>query len=140
MPDGTAYASHTQCIRAAVLRVWPHYAEDARALDTEVAWQLRHIYLDERGVIRWSRFRLGILLKERLSEAQNHRCCYCGIRTLEQIVRGQRDRQATFEHIIPVWLGGSDHPDNLAIACSACNQEQSARCTPEDIDAAFRRG
>ena len=31
----------------------------------------------------------------------------------------------TFEHVVPLRDGGADHPDNLAIACRACNQERS---------------
>ena len=59
--------------------------------------------------------------RTRLSEAQNHRCCWCGCAVTEQ-----RDKKnsATIEHIVPRSLGGANHPDNYAIACSSCNQKR----------------
>lgn len=36
------------------------------------------------------------------------------------------------EHILPVSLGGSDAPDNLALACRSCNAFKSARQTGTD--------
>jgi len=34
---------------------------------------------------------------------------------------------ATLEHIIPRALGGSDEPENLAVACKRCNQLKGRR-------------
>ena len=83
---------------------------------------------------------LTIELKERLCEAQNHRCCFCGNlfeygQTLlnfrdvwPKVYRGVcidvsngKKRQPTFEHIFPKILGGSDEEENIAISCDECN-------------------
>ena len=110
-------------LKAAILRVWPHYEEDSRALEIELAHQLREAPVCQRGSINWGGFPLGILLKQRLSEAQNHRCCYCG-RRMDGTASARRPKRSfpTFEHVIPLVRGGPDHPDNLVIACHADNQ------------------
>jgi hypothetical protein len=53
-----------------------------------------------------------------LSEAQNHRCCYCGVKMID--MRGDR-LCATIDHVIPKSLGGSDDWENLVAACDLCN-------------------
>lgn len=55
-------------------------------------------------------------LRERLSEAQNHRCCYCGC----DIRNG-----ATIEHVISRYRGGSNDWGNLVASCDPCNQKSS---------------
>ena len=70
--------------------------------------------------IHWGKLVPG--LRERMSEAQNHRCCYCGGR-----MHGSGDDMATFEHIIALSAGGEDHPDNMAIARQKCNILQSLK-------------
>lgn len=56
--------------------------------------------------------------RTRLAEAQNWRCCWCGCKMTEY--QG-RKHSATVEHVTPRSQGGSDHPDNYAVACSKCN-------------------
>lgn len=57
-----------------------------------------------------------------ISERQNHRCCYCGIRTID--IQGSK-RSATIEHILPKSQGGKDDPENYVLACSDCNNKRS---------------
>ncbi len=58
-------------------------------------------------------------IKARLAEAQNWRCCYCGIR-MEGF--GDDLNAPTFEHVIPLRDGGSNrHSENIVIACRTCN-------------------
>lgn len=59
--------------------------------------------------------------KQLMSEAQNHRCCYCG--TTMCYEQGFSN-SATFEHIVPLGLGGDDTYDNIVIACFACNNQR----------------
>ncbi len=58
----------------------------------------------------------------RLSEPQNHRCCYCGndmIRHTEKT--GSIPRNAiTRDHVEPQGYGGKNK-DNIVAACSLCN-------------------
>lgn len=57
-----------------------------------------------------------------------HRCEYC---RMHQSLQG-----ATFhiEHIVPSSRGGSDAPDNLALACPSCNLHKSDRIEVADPD------
>jgi hypothetical protein len=50
-------------------------------------------------------------IRPALCEAQNHRCCYCGVRS----------DALTFEHVVPASHGGSSDWDNLVMACEPCN-------------------
>lgn len=43
----------------------------------------------------------------------NHTCRYCGA--------SAPDVKLTVDHVLPVSLGGSDHPANLVAACKDCN-------------------
>lgn len=62
-----------------------------------------------------------------LSEAQNHRCCYCGQQTWHpaildgDAVPHNDSNRATREHITARANGGTFCKDNLAMACSQCN-------------------
>lgn len=54
-----------------------------------------------------------------LAEAQNWRCCYCGM------VMGFDD--VTVEHVMPRAIGGSDEWENMAAACEFCNSAKGAQ-------------
>ena len=68
--------------------------------------------LDTPRNIRWRQIR------ERLSEAQNHRCCYCGKRS---------DADATIDHVVARYHGGTDAQSNLVMACKRCNELRGCR-------------
>lgn len=57
-------------------------------------------------------------LRERLSEAQNHRCAFRGC---------DCRHNATLAHVIPRALGGRWWESNLVVACRPCNQECGPR-------------
>jgi len=42
------------------------------------------------------------------------------------------------DHLVPLAQGGSDTPDNLALACFHCNRRKSARLTALDPDSGER--
>ena len=48
----------------------------------------------------------------------NYTCRYCGASAPEV--------QITVDHVVPVALGGSDDPTNLACACWACNSGKAS--------------
>lgn len=48
----------------------------------------------------------------------NHTCRYCG--------GTAPDAKLTIDHVTPVTLGGTDHPDNLVAACTDCNAGKSS--------------
>lgn len=57
--------------------------------------------------------------RSRLSEAQNHKCCWCGCLMTDKRNKGN---SSTIDHYVPASAGGPDHPDNYVIACDNDNQ------------------
>lgn len=57
-------------------------------------------------------------VKELVRKRANYLCEYC--RSSERV----SPSRFTMEHITPQSLGGSDHPDNLALACRRCNERR----------------
>lgn len=111
---------HTREVReallAALLRVKPFL--NRREYEIELTWACAEVRFDSRGRIYWKTFTLGRELARCLAEAQNWRCCYCGTETCDLILGPDR---VTLEHVIPKSLDGPDHPDNMVMACFACN-------------------
>jgi hypothetical protein len=63
----------------------------------------------------------NIHMRCRLAEAQNWKCCWCGI---ECIPEPNRKNSATIEHVTPRSLGGADEWENFAMACASCNHRR----------------
>lgn len=60
----------------------------------------------------------------RITESQNHRCCYCGhlmIRHLHQNGRPTPRNAATKDHVLPKTYGGATTYENMVAACLQCN-------------------
>lgn len=67
----------------------------------------------------------------RLSEAQNHRCAYCGVRfgaEVPELGWTVKDTFATVEHFEPTSLGGGNAWENLVAACHRCNVKRGNGC------------
>jgi hypothetical protein len=62
------------------------------------------------GSSRMWRSRRAIILK-----MHDNLCAYCG------------DEAYTVDHVIPIELGGTDHPENLVAACLRCNSALGAK-------------
>lgn len=62
----------------------------------------------------------------RIYAEQNGCCAYCGV-TLDWNV----PRQVHVDHIIPLSKGGSNWPDNIAIACQQCNCSKADKTLDE---------
>ena len=62
----------------------------------------------------------------KLSEQQNHRCCYCGVETWcpHYGEDGPHEQRATVEHITPRTHGGTNKKGNLVMACWQCNNRR----------------
>lgn len=73
---------------------------------------------------RWMR-----QLREHLWGKQGGRCYYCPCRmTMPRSGPGSlRPSDATMDHMRPRSAGGRDTPDNLVLACYACNQAKGDR-------------
>lgn len=66
-------------------------------------------------------------IRNTLFRHQGGKCCYCGTALVMpkgavwKGVEANHNRAATFEHLRRKVDGGSNAPDNLALACRACN-------------------
>ena len=65
--------------------------------------------------------------KARVRERAGHRCEYCQLRQEDSPLAALH-----IEHIIPQVHGGSDDPDNLALACVDCNLHKGPNLTGLD--------
>ncbi len=99
----------------------------------------RYYYKECLG-IRLSRWRRRKL--RQLSEAQNHRCAYCGKDT--HFDSGNSLDRATLEHLIPSSnVRQTNKDENLVMACAHCNGIRSSmnpmkffekiRCKPQPV-------
>jgi hypothetical protein len=83
---------------------------------------------EEEKQIFFKNYRQSIRNKlSKLSEAQNHRCCYCGCQTwlFEKPSNMSNNQCATLEHVVAKCHGGNNHKNNLVVACSGCNNLRS---------------
>jgi 5-methylcytosine-specific restriction endonuclease McrA len=78
-----------------------------------------------------------IKMRQRLSEAQNHRCCYCHVRFSDDRASPY---YATLEHVIPISRGGSNNLKNLVVACEACNNIRGSRYKAEEFGNLIQHG
>lgn len=60
-------------------------------------------------------------LRRRLSESQNHRCCYCGCAMAEN---PYADDGCTIDHLKPHATGGPTDYWNCVAACRTCNNRR----------------
>jgi hypothetical protein len=65
-------------------------------------------------------------IQEQVRRRARYLCEYCHTSEQWQYVR------FTVDHIVPLIQGGSDAPDNLALACFHCNRRKSGRLTAPD--------
>jgi hypothetical protein len=102
---------------------------DQKALEIEAAWRI-HTGEDQPDLGGGIPQRFRARVRYALSEAQNHRCCYCGKR-----FGRSASSIATLEHILPQSLGGEWEIDNLAVACGRCNSTRGSEIWPVHLDA-----
>ena len=76
-------------------------------------------------------------LKQQLSEAQNHRCCYCHVHFSDDRTSPY---YATYEHVIPISHGGTNELSNLVVACYTCNITRGNRYSAEDFSNIIHHG
>ena len=75
--------------------------------------------------------------KRKLSEAQNHRCCYCYVTFDEE---NESPYSATFEHVIPTIRGGLSKLENLVLCCNTCNNIRGDRISAENFSELIQNG
>ncbi len=75
-----------------------------------------------------SKLRWWKALRESLSEAQNHRCAYCGVRFGAAFRHWKAELTiCTIDHFTPIAEGGRDEWENLVAACKRCNEKRKAQ-------------
>lgn len=120
--DVMADVNVCDALRAAMVRVGVYRRLSERDFDWELICLLREVRVNPDGTIAWRSITLGQQLLNCLGEAQNWRCCYCGVPTATTFQSALKDEhRPTFEHVTPTSKGGADHPDNLVMACRRCN-------------------
>ena len=95
-----------------------------REEEIDLAWRI-HNSPPARVRTRW--------LRNKLAEQQNHRCPYCGVRMTDADLNA--DAAPSFEHVLPLALGGRDEISNLVVACQRCNMARSQEMWPEHKEA-----
>ena len=74
------------------------------------------------------RRRISPEIQRLVRQRANHLCEYCHTSERWQYV------PFTIDHIVPLSKGGSDEPDNLALACFHCNRRKADKLTALDPD------
>lgn len=107
-----------------------------RSFEDEMAWYEK--YARVRRIRVW-----------KLSEQQNHHCCYCGTDTWigdgtgefkypfepDRLPHHQESQKATGDHIEPLSKGGKDSIANMVMACNRCNTKRGVRPAMEFFEA-----
>jgi 5-methylcytosine-specific restriction endonuclease McrA len=107
-----------------------------RSFEDEMAWYEKYARVRRTRV--W-----------KLSEQQNHRCCYCGTDTWigdgtgefkypfepDRLPHHHPSQKATGDHLIPLSEGGKDALDNMIMACTRCNTKRGVRPAMEFFEA-----
>jgi 5-methylcytosine-specific restriction endonuclease McrA len=64
-------------------------------------------------------------IRRTIFKRQKGKCCYCkrelNLPVKNSEVNNGNPRTASLEHLIPKCDGGTNDPDNLAVACISCN-------------------
>ncbi|HVJ68392.1 MAG TPA: HNH endonuclease [Caulifigura sp.] len=72
---------------------------------------------------------MNVELRRSVRQRALHCCEYCGLPEQDSPIVGHQ-----VEHIIPRKHGGSDDPENLALACVACNLYKGSNLAGIDPD------
>ena len=65
---------------------------------------------------------------QQLGQAAGWRCALCG-EHVDSALRDRHPMMASFDHILPIALGGTDAAANLQLAHLKCNVRRGARAT-----------
>jgi HNH endonuclease len=76
------------------------------------------------------RSKISILIQEQIRQRAQYLCEFCHANEQWQYVK------FTVDHIVPLSLGGSDRPENLALACFHCNRRKTNRLAAMDLQSA----
>lgn len=75
-----------------------------------------------------------IYYRTRLAEAQNWRCCYCGIECSDNPTE---PNSVTLEHVIPFSDSQDDSYENCVVACASCNSKRGNMPTDKFMAATY---
>ena len=104
-------------------------------LPTKEYW--RSVYPDHRLKTKLAYLTaIKVYIRTRLAEAQNWRCCWCGIKTIEEPMQ---QNSITIEHVTPRCQGGADDWENYAMSCLRCNQRRGTQSVEEFMNNVFTK-
>lgn len=96
------------------MEMHPSQARDNAVIEEYRSGRRSMGYSTKRGVFVFNK-----RFKKDLMAAHDFRCAYCGMHV--------DLRTMSPDHIHPVFYGGTDHVDNIACACRACNSRKGSR-------------
>jgi HNH endonuclease len=74
-----------------------------------------------------SRSKISETIQEQVRQRAKYLCEFCHADERWQYVK------FTVDHLVPLSLGGNDHPDNLALACFHCNRRKTNKLVAIDL-------
>lgn len=78
-------------------------------------------------VVATAQAHLRSLLLLAICAEQGTECAYCRVPTVTQPAPGEKHRERTLDHVIPLSRGGKDDLANVVCCCRSCNARKSAR-------------
>lgn len=113
LPDDDRKLARIVCLS---VKKWKATRDDVLEFFEISEGVISHPKISPRGYAMYGRISLSAARKEEIFARDGHVCSYCGA----------QDGPFHVDHILPVALGGSNDPDNLTIACKACNLSKGA--------------
>ena len=92
--------------------MYEHIFDAKELLPELMEYYTGYQYIAQYEIIKW------IITRNRLSEAQNHHCAYCGCKMTS---KKKKANEVTIDHIIPKSQLGTNDWENLVAACASCN-------------------
>jgi 5-methylcytosine-specific restriction endonuclease McrA len=80
-----------------------------------------------RRIVEVAQSHLRSLLLLAVCEQQGTDCAYCRVPTVTRPAPGERHRERTLDHIVPLSRGGTDTLSNVCCCCRSCNARKQAR-------------
>ena len=80
-----------------------------------------------RRVVEVAQAHLRGLLLLAVAERDGTDCRYCAVPTIVDPPAGQRYRERTLDHVVPLSRGGADTLEHCVLCCRSCNARKGTR-------------
>lgn len=123
VPEAKAAEFITKLVKARLIDrqgdVFVPHNWDKRQFKSDTSTERVTKYRDKRRAAGLPQMGDYTVFRAALIQRDGERCVYC-----------TETKSLVVDHMTPIALGGTDHPDNLALACKPCNSGKAGR-TPE---------